>query len=362
MQHQNHHKFLSNAHREKWLSKFEMIPLKPIRVLKKFQDWRDKVVDWFNNWITKPYEYKQKQLYLVGPASTGKSTFIQHVLFAQYGAQVFRANSSDEKYCWENLDLSTHNLVIMDEFYYKDHDMNILKLVLAGEMFMCPKKYCDAELKIIQCPIAMISNFKPPAIEGFDERVLIVDTTPQPNQKYDAYVNFFEFLDLWLHQPKSFNYETKQTLHFKPQNSIFDSEFYKAKVAEKNSTRDSSNKQTTTTTNNNNESTITVAKRKANEAFEQQQQQETQVETPKQNRLFTFKKASQTSTFQTSTPVSSQMNFSTDEDDDFIQLKQRSKKQKLQLPEASQIKQSTKFSTNEIAQLVEETLDYILDQ
>jgi hypothetical protein len=368
VQNQSQHKFLSAAHKEKWISNFKLVPLKPVKVLKKFNDWRDECVIWFNNWVTKPYQYKRKQLYLYGPASTGKSTFIQRVLFAQYGGQVFKANSSDEKYCWENFNQKTHNLVTIDEFSYKDHNINTLKLVLAGEDFICPIKYQDAQLKFVQCPVVIISNHPPPVFnEPFMERIQVIDTEPLEDQEHGAYVDFFEFLDLWQYQEKLYNYETDVTESMQHNASLFNSEQYKKKVSLKNAS----------------ESTIVIEKRKAHEAFNsdeeevssletpapkkriftfkkssqnQTQEEVSTLETPAPKRTFSFKKATQQQTFNptpiTSTPITSQLDS---EDDDFQQAKRANAKFSLQ----DKIKKMA--AAEEIRELVDETLAYILE-
>lgn len=365
MQHQNHHKYLSDAHREKWINNFKMVQLKPIKVLKQFNDWRDDVIIWFNNWVTSPYQYKRKQLYLWGPASTGKSTFIQRVLFAQYGGQVFKANSSDKKYCWENFNQKTHNLVTIDEFEYKDHDINILKLALAGEDFICPVKFKDAQLKFVQCPIVIISNHPPPVFnEPFMERVQVIDTEPKEDQQYGAYEDFFEFMDLWLYQKQMYNYETDATESMKQMASIFNSNEYREKEKKSNATLITNN------TIINNESTIVAAKRKAHEAFNDNDFNET---TPTQKkRTFTFKKASQQtpppsnniSNPITSTPATTQLlstTISSDDDDDFRMFTKRTNTNNTNV-HASAIKKTTKtISNEEMAKIIDETLDYILN-
>jgi hypothetical protein len=348
VQHQNQHKFLSAVHKEKWIGNFNMVPLKPVKVLKKFNDWRDDCVKWFNDWVSSPYQYKRKQLYLYGPASTGKSTFIQRVLFAQYGGQVFKANSSDEKYCWENYNQKTHNLVTIDEFDYKDHNINTLKLVLAGEDFICPVKFHDAQVKFVQCPVVIISNNPPPVCNRpFMERIQVIDTEPLEDQEHGPYLNFFEFLDLWLYQEKMFNYETDVTEAMKHNASLFTSDEYREKEQSRLLTQ-----------SNTSGSTIHIAKRKAQEAFGNDNEV-SDFETPiAKKRTFVFKKPSTQKTIPpsinpiTSTPVASLLD--SDEEDDFIKAKKSN-------VFSLQDKIKRKCMEQEIAELVDETLAYILE-
>jgi hypothetical protein len=312
-------------------------------VLKQFNDWRDDCIQWFNDWVSSPYQYKRKQLYLYGPASTGKSTFIQRVLFAQYGGQVFKANSSDEKYCWENFNQKTHNLVTLDEFDYKDHNINTLKLVLAGEDFICPVKYQDAQVKFVQCPVVIMSNNPPPVFNrAFMERIQVIDTEPVEGQVHGPYVNFLEFLDLWLYQKQLYNYETDATEAMKHSTSLFTSEEYIAKVTQSASS----------------ESSITIVKRKAQEAFADETQVSEFEPPASKKRTFVFKKTSQqiippSINPITSTPISSVLD-SNEDDDDFIRAK---KSNVFSLQE----KIKRKCLEEEIKELVEETIDYILN-
>jgi hypothetical protein len=228
--HSNRRNFLFELHKTYWYKNFVPVPVVPCKVLQRFGDWRDDVVAWFNDYVGKEWQYKKPQLYLWGPPSTGKSTFIQQVLLAQYGCQVYTMLSSDAKYAWECFDSHVHKLVLMDEFDIRDFDRNQLKLALAGDRIMVPTKYKDAQLKQIRTPIVMISNYAPPCeLEGFKERVKVVNTAPHENQKLGPVVNFFEYLDLWQHQPCHIVYKGT-TVDICKISDIFDKKEYRDKI------------------------------------------------------------------------------------------------------------------------------------
>lgn len=63
---------------KKEIAKFRL--LRPLIQKKKFNDWRDQVIDWWNNWTSTPYSPKKQQLYLVGKSDSGKTSFIKSLL------------------------------------------------------------------------------------------------------------------------------------------------------------------------------------------------------------------------------------------------------------------------------------------
>jgi len=58
----------------------KLLPIKPFRVFKKFNNWRDDVITWLEDWVVNGYSHKKKQLYLHGESNTGKSSFINHLM------------------------------------------------------------------------------------------------------------------------------------------------------------------------------------------------------------------------------------------------------------------------------------------
>ena len=58
----------------------KLLPIKPFRVFKKFNNWRDDVITWLEDWVVNGYSHKKKQLYLHGESNTGKNSFINHLM------------------------------------------------------------------------------------------------------------------------------------------------------------------------------------------------------------------------------------------------------------------------------------------
>lgn len=78
--HKNFRKVLMDMHAEVRRSLIVLVPHKPYLVKKRFHNWRDQVVDWYNDWIINGFVHKKKQLYLYGPSNTGKTHFIRFLM------------------------------------------------------------------------------------------------------------------------------------------------------------------------------------------------------------------------------------------------------------------------------------------
>ena len=76
-QHKISYKFLQELHDEVRRSLVKLIPHQPYKVKKRFGNWRDQVVDWYNDWIINGFVHKKKQLFLFGKQDTGKTSFIR---------------------------------------------------------------------------------------------------------------------------------------------------------------------------------------------------------------------------------------------------------------------------------------------
>ena len=53
---------------------------KPYFVKSEFGNWRDKVVNWYNEWVNRGSSSDYKNLYLYGLSYTGKTNFIHFLL------------------------------------------------------------------------------------------------------------------------------------------------------------------------------------------------------------------------------------------------------------------------------------------
>ncbi|TAK57429.1 hypothetical protein EPO17_01955 [Patescibacteria group bacterium] len=59
-----------------------------------FNDWRDSVVVWWNNFVRDGYSAKMPQLYLYGPSNVGKTTFINELLSEHHFINIFTFESN----------------------------------------------------------------------------------------------------------------------------------------------------------------------------------------------------------------------------------------------------------------------------
>ncbi|RNA23678.1 hypothetical protein BpHYR1_001348 [Brachionus plicatilis] len=117
--------------------------LRPFIIRKKFDDWRDQIVCWYNEWLTKPYENKRKQILIIGDPNSGKTCFIK-ALLGYFIHQCFTPTSCSYKYAW------------------------------SGESFVCDKKHASAEKKSCNVPMIFISNEEPKSFTGLEERIFKV--------------------------------------------------------------------------------------------------------------------------------------------------------------------------------------------
>ncbi|RNA23378.1 hypothetical protein BpHYR1_001343 [Brachionus plicatilis] len=147
--------------------------LRPFIIRKKFDDWRDQIVCWYNEWRTKPYENKRKKLLIKGEPNSGKTCFIK-ALMHYFIHQCFTPFSCSYKYAWSGFDEFSHSHVIFDEATFKNWSEEQLKLVLEGESFVCDKKHASAEKKSCNIPMISISNEEPKSFTGLEERIFKV--------------------------------------------------------------------------------------------------------------------------------------------------------------------------------------------
>lgn len=74
------HNLVNLAYQDFKVERFRLKSLKPLVVLKRFNNWRDEVIDWYNDWVNNGYSHKKKQLYLFGESNTGKTYFINEII------------------------------------------------------------------------------------------------------------------------------------------------------------------------------------------------------------------------------------------------------------------------------------------
>ena len=70
--HPSHIIFLQKLHDSGRKDINKLVPLKQYKILIKFGNWRDHVVEWYNDWA-KTATLIKKQLFLYGDSNTGKA-------------------------------------------------------------------------------------------------------------------------------------------------------------------------------------------------------------------------------------------------------------------------------------------------
>jgi hypothetical protein len=144
---------------------------KPKIVLKRcnfapFNDWRDEVISWWNDWIDNGWKPKKKQLFILGEKSnTGKTFFVEQVLLRHSDPSnmipdelICRPHRSSFRFGWEAV-CPEHIVIYLNEFKLENYDMNILKQMLEGDFTTgeqkCKKNSPSIRLKI---PAIFVSN------------------------------------------------------------------------------------------------------------------------------------------------------------------------------------------------------------
>ncbi|CAF1095329.1 unnamed protein product [Brachionus calyciflorus] len=184
---------------------FVMVEWKVIVQKRRYGNWRDQIIDWFNNWILTGISYKKKQLYLYGLSDTGKSTFIRD-LFRHYykpQRQVFIPTPFCEKHAWSGFKPNKQNIVICDEFNFEKYSVDEWKLVVAGELVSNDIKYqVEKHVFQINVPMIFISNYSCIHAAGVRERLLIVESEgivdKNNAQNMDDYIETFVPLSQYI--------------------------------------------------------------------------------------------------------------------------------------------------------------------
>lgn len=170
----------------------------PFESLLATREWKQKVIDWWNDWVTNGYEPKKKQLYLWGPSNTGKSHFIKTILKEcipvppeedqqnpnAYERHVFKPTPNDLRFAWEEFDERLHSVMIINEFDFEEFCLSDLKKAFEGDSLVIGCKHTKSKRIRFQIPIIVISNMDIPDEKlennykyiGMRTRFNIVDT------------------------------------------------------------------------------------------------------------------------------------------------------------------------------------------
>ena len=176
--------------------------LKPVEI-GPFNDWRDEVIKWFNDWINEGWYHKRLQLLLVSKPNCGKTVFIRDVLFRQGRSDAVPSEAilipeRKTPFAWQKANPAYQAVVFCDEFEPKHYNTELLKIILQGDAFTPNKKHIISGDDIcLRIPMIFVSNnIIPDSYTGLKERfnvVLIADSvqayTPTMKSPYQKLFN-----------------------------------------------------------------------------------------------------------------------------------------------------------------------------
>jgi hypothetical protein len=158
--------------------------LKRVQTDVLFGDWRDELINWFNDWIDNGWRPKKQQVLITGPPNAGKTSFIENVLLKGVPSEaILTPEKSSSKYqisnfAWSKSDEVYNSVVYADEFQIEGYDQGKLKVILQGAKFMPQKKFVNMktvdEIQL-KMPMIFVGNYHFPqtAIDlGIPERFL----------------------------------------------------------------------------------------------------------------------------------------------------------------------------------------------
>jgi hypothetical protein len=187
--------FIMHLHREHQLNKIKLLPLKKINQIKRFNNWQDEVIDWYNDWIDESNENKlnKKQLLIYGEPDTAKTYFIVYFLFAKYEKQRFMPCPSEYMFPVSDYDSRRYNILIEDEFDIKNYDLDIWKSIVDGKQMNISMNSEKPKLECFNMPMIFISPYEPDlTIEGFESRLKIVKAVGRVDR--NNFINLNEFV------------------------------------------------------------------------------------------------------------------------------------------------------------------------
>lgn len=106
----------------------------------RFGNWKDETIDWSKLWSNgKPCD-KPPILIIYGASNAGKSFWVRH--FMNHGRcdrfDIFRptAGPKDAKFKFQDFDAFLHQVVLYEEFSFKDNNFNTFKQLAEGKILL----------------------------------------------------------------------------------------------------------------------------------------------------------------------------------------------------------------------------------
>jgi hypothetical protein len=129
-----------------------LIKLYRINLQKPFDDWRDIVVEWWNEFVDMGHTPKFPAMYLYGSTNSGKSYFIRNFIMKDITYQnFFSPFQSKSDFAWTAWDERNHVVGLIEEFKLSalgDSNRERLKELVAGDGFFIPLKHRNERMFI----------------------------------------------------------------------------------------------------------------------------------------------------------------------------------------------------------------------
>lgn len=158
---------------------------------KKFNNWRDKVVDFLNGWIRNGWHHKRKHLCLYGESNAGKSTFC-NALLGNYDHQNFPIGVNDSKFAFDRWNPKLYTHCVVHEFDFYKMDSSTWKMALEGLPFKINRKHRTGIDGAIQVPFIFICNSNPCSIidSALANRIDFVECKSSQNDKINDITDY----------------------------------------------------------------------------------------------------------------------------------------------------------------------------
>jgi hypothetical protein len=130
------------------------------------------LIDNYHPFDEKVYNFKQPQVFLVGPPGTGKTSFC--MCLEEMGLVPYQPPNRIKDWTgWAN---NTFHFVMWDEFNIKNVNFDELKQFLQGSHLKLDMKYSPLEKKLENLPIIMMANYRPAFDQEYDRLAFEVRT------------------------------------------------------------------------------------------------------------------------------------------------------------------------------------------
>ena len=153
-----------------------------------FDDWRERVRIWWNNWAENGWNpYRNKHLLIVDPhRHVDTIEFVKYFLFrhADQGNEIprnsilfpylCRLNAGNSYYCWDRANMGFHVVVFLAHFNWNCFNVDTLQTILEGREFDAKRKYSrTSQNKTLKIPsIFVCSQELPDTINGKSTKFL----------------------------------------------------------------------------------------------------------------------------------------------------------------------------------------------